>query len=82
MSGRDREPYTVDGEPSRKVSVHDVRGGKDYGVVVEFDDQDEFLSKHVQNHGWSEHVLVRKRDQAPRWVPVEEYKKELRARKK
>jgi hypothetical protein len=83
MIDRDRDDrMVVGGKASTKVSVHDVRSGKDFGVVGEFADGDEFLAKHRQNLGKSEHILERKMGKAPRWVPVEEYKKELRARKK
>jgi hypothetical protein len=76
------EDFTIDGEPSRKVRVHDVRDGRDLGVIAEYEDEDAFLASHHARLDKSEHVLVRKLREGPKWVRVGEYAKILRERKR
>ena len=43
MSRRDDEGITIDGEPSRKVRVHQMYNGEERGVVAEYEDEDDLL---------------------------------------
>jgi hypothetical protein len=82
MTNRNRdEPMTVDGKPSTKVQVHQMHQGEARGVVAEYENEDEAL-KHRPNLGRSEAVLVRKKGERPRYVPIQEYLRDLKARKK
>jgi hypothetical protein len=81
---KDRHDYglQIEGEVSRKVNVHNMWDGESRGIVVTYESEDDLLERHVPNHGRHEAVLVRKRDQKPRYVPINEFMDGLRARKK
>ena len=76
----DGEPYIIDGKPSTKVRVYQMYNGEERGVVAEYENEDEAL-KHKPNVGRQEAVLVRKKGEAPRYVPIQNYLRELKAKK-
>lgn len=81
--GRDDDDagIPIDGEPCRKVRVHQMNGRDAVRVVAEYEDEDDLLRRHRVRLDRLEAVLVRKRGQQARFVPIREYLDELKARK-
>jgi hypothetical protein len=81
MAERDDDRFTVDGEPSKKVQVHQVWQGESRSVVAEYEDEEDLVKRYKPNLGRDERILVRKTGQVPRYVPVRQYIEEVKARK-
>ena len=71
----------LDGEPSKKVQVHQVWQGESRSVVAEYEDEQDLVKRYKPNLGRDERILVRKTGQVPRYVPVRQYIEEVKARK-
>ena len=80
MAERDDYRFTADGEPSKKVQVHQVWQGEFRGVVAEYEDEQDLVKRYKPNLGRDERILVRKTGQVPRYVPVRQYIEKVKAR--
>jgi hypothetical protein len=82
MPGGDDEGMPVEGEPSRKINIHNYHGGTSRGVVDVYEDEDDLLKRYKPRTDRDERILVRKKDKPPEYVPVRKYIEEIKARRK
>ena len=81
MSRDDDAGIRIEGKLDRKVRVYQMNGRDSVGIAAEYDDDDDLLKRHRVRLDRHEAVLVHKRGQPARYVPVREYLEELKARK-
>ena len=82
MSRKVNDGITIDGQPSTKVQVHQMWQGKARRIVAEYESENQLLANHRPRMDRVEAVLVRRAGQSPRYLPIQEFMKELKERKK